>query len=133
MIKKTILRFSIIKPSKNKTLRFYSSFNPKFNSTIELSSVFTSKNDIQSIKLNEFRIKGIKLNLRYYDTHLYDRKIKYEHPICPTLLVLPNGESKIEDLANFIDYFSSQKYRVLVMELPGSIKLHGCNQKIVSI
>ena len=77
------------------------------------------KNEISFTNFEDFRIKGIKFSLRYYDSLLYSKKTKYEHPTIPTILLLPNGESNIEEIADWIDYFSLKNYRVLAMELPG--------------
>jgi hypothetical protein len=119
MLKKILSKFISPKQNVIKSLKYFSSFDPKFVNLIEISSVYTPKNDISSINFNDFRIKGIRFSLRYYDSHLYHNNIKYDHSILPTLFVLPNGESKIEDLTSLIDFFSHQNYRILVMEFPG--------------
>ena len=79
---KTILLKAKIIHNNNKS---YSSYNPKCSSNIEFLTLRTS-NATNITSFDDFRIKGILFSMQYYDTHLFDSKMGYNHPIVPTIV-----------------------------------------------
>lgn len=111
-----------LKPIKSFNKFIHSLYDPKCKSLIEISSMRSIAEDINEIKMSEFRGKGINIQIEYYDSHRFDPKIKYNESCLPTVLILPSSEHNLVDFDKLIGSLTEENYRVLAFSFPGIFK-----------
>lgn len=95
-------------------------YDEKCNSTIEFNSFKTIVGE-EKIRLKDYRVKGVPVQLDFYDSHLFNPKAKYgQSSIRPTVLLLPGGASTIKQYHYIIGSLVAENFRVLAFTFPGN-------------
>lgn len=66
---------------------------------------------------------GARIQLEYYDSHASRPNLRFEQTSIPTILLLPNSESSIEEFEFLISNLVREKFRVLAFRFPGEYSL----------
>jgi len=118
---------------------YHKFFDEKCQLTCEISSlnsVYPNLSDAnmdgnteesRKIDLNKLRLKGVRIQLEFYDSYSTRRDLQYQQSV-PTILVLPNSEADINQLDYLIGSFAQEDFRVLAMKFPGE---HLCSSSIL--
>ncbi|CAF0871992.1 unnamed protein product, partial [Brachionus calyciflorus] len=95
--------------------RFFHS-KPETSFLIEFNTLRASPSEN---KIGEFRAEGIPVQLEYFDSHHFYKRLKYEQSTLPTVLILPSGENSLKDYKYLIGSLITENYRVIALSFPG--------------
>lgn len=106
--------------------KYHTHFNEKCNQTFEFSTLTTYKPNMETFRISQLRITGVRMQLEYYDSHCYEPKLRYLQSV-PTILVLPSSEHDIKQYDYLIGSLVENNYRVLALKFPGVLLIHFFN------
>ena len=107
----------------HQTRTHHSHFNPECYTNMRLQSLRTRfALNSETLSLNDLRIAGLHLQISFYDSHRFDKSIKYNQSEQKTTLLLPAGHKNIGHCGSVIGELVKGGHRVLALEFPGTGK-----------
>lgn len=100
---------------------YHSHFNPDCYTSIHLQTLktrFLGHDD--KMNINDLRIAGLNLQLSFYDSHRFDKSVKYSHSELKTVLLLPSSNEIITKYQFLIGEIVKKNCRVIALEFPGA-------------
>jgi hypothetical protein len=95
-------------------------YRPECVNQLRIQSLKTVDLTKPDLKLANLRFSGVKMQIEYYDTHLFEENITYKQSSMPTIVLLPGSQHELSDYDYLIDSFASKNYRVVALRFPGN-------------